>query len=203
MIPQVRIRRALLLVAVTALLWPSSTAAQAPPDRESTRESTKDKQRTEDACAALPEDRRRERRECMTEEERREADQQRRMKEAEQKERPDHTSFLKWVHVDGMWVPTQLGASTYGLIGSHLVVANLGRVHFYGPPGVMLLLENYGNGRRIRPALSWGISLHITDFRMPGTEQNARLFFNVAKCWTMGDQRTGMDMAGLSVTWKK
>ena len=199
MIPQVRLRRALLLIATALLLWPSSTAAQAAPDSE----STKEKQRQEDACAALPEGRRRERKECMTEEERREADQQRRLKEAEQRERPDHSSFLKWVHVDGMWIPTQLGASTYGLIGSHLVVANLGRVHFFGPPGVMLLLENYGNGRRIKPALSWGISLHITDFRMPGTEQNARLFFNVAKCWTMGDHRTGMDMAGLSVTWKK
>jgi hypothetical protein len=199
MIPPLRLRSALLVVGAALLLGPSSTAAQTSPDSP----ATKEKQRQEEACAKLPEDRRHERRECMTEEERREADQQQRRKEAEEKERPSHSSFLKWVHVDGMWVPTQVGASTYGLIGSHVVVANLGRVHFFGPPGVMLLLENYGNGRRIRPALSWGISLHVTDFRMPGTAQNARLFFNVAKCWTMGDQRTGMDMAGLSVTWKK
>src|SRR5262245_19193042 len=114
MIPQVRLRSALLVIGTAVLLSPSSIAAQTAPDSP----STKEKQRQEEACAALPEERRRERRECMTEEEQGEADQQRRMKEAEQKERPPHTSFLKWVHVDGMWVPTQLGASTYGLIGS-------------------------------------------------------------------------------------
>lgn len=199
MIPQVRLRRTILAVGTVLLLWPSSSPAQTRRDNS----SPKEQQRQEDACAALSEDERLERPECMTDEERSEADQRRRMKEAELKERPEHTSFWKWVHVDGMWIPTQLGASTYGLIGTHVAVANLGRVHFFGPPGFMLLLENHRDGRRIRPALSWGVSIHVTDFRMPGTTQNARLFFNLAKCWTMGDQRTGMDMAGLSVTWKK
>src|SRR5262245_10206219 len=133
MIPQARLRGAWLIIGAALLLSPSPTSAQTPTDSPSTKET----QRREEACAALPEDRRRERTECMTEEERSEADQQRRRKEAEEKERPTHTSFLKWVHVDGMWVPTRLGASTYGLIGSHVVVANLGRIHFFGPPGVM------------------------------------------------------------------
>src|SRR5262245_4737083 len=202
MTPQVRIRSVIVAFGAVLFLWPASTSAQAPSqDREQGRE--KDKQRQEEVCAALPDDRRREREECMTEEERREADQQRRMKQAELKERPEHTSFLKWLHVDGLWVPTTMGATTYGLIGTHVAVANVGRVYFFGPPGFMLLLDNTDAGRRIRPALSWGISVHVTDFRMPGASQEARLFFNLAKCWTMGNQQTGLDMAGLSITWKK
>jgi hypothetical protein len=198
MTPQARFPFSILTLGTALLLWSSPLGAQPVADDSPARE----KHNQKPVCTELPEEQRRKHEACLTEAERREADQQRRLKEAELKERPEHTSFLKWVHVDGMWMPTSLGASTYGLIGTHVAVANIGRVHFFGPPGVMLLLENGPEGRRIRPALSWGISFHVTDFRMPGTSNNARLFFNLAKCWTMGNQNMGLDMGGLSVTWK-
>jgi hypothetical protein len=47
------------------------------------------------------------------------------------------------------------------------------------------------------------MSVHLTQFRVPATSRNAQLFLNLARCWTMGDERTGLDMVGLSVTWKK
>lgn len=151
----------------------------------------------------MPEGERRKTDACKTDEERRWDDYERRQKEAEKKERISRTSFLKWMHVDSLWVPTVLGATTYGLIGAHLAVANVGRVYFYGPPGFMLLLEDGGTSRRVRPALTWGISVHLTEFRVPGTSRDAQLFVNLARCWTVGDASGGLDMGGLSVTWKK
>jgi hypothetical protein len=154
-------------------------------------------------CATLPEDRRRTTEACTTDAERREDDQERRRREAERAERRPRSSFLKWVHLDTMWVPTVLGSSTIGLVGGHIAVANIGRIHLYGPPGVMLLLRNTSEGRAVRPALTWGISIYLTDFRMPGVSQNAQVYLNFAKCWMSGDQRASMDMGGLSITWKK
>jgi hypothetical protein len=59
-----------------------------------------------------------------------------------------------------------------------------------------------GSGRTIEPALTWGISVYLTDFRTPGL-RTSQLYLNVTKAWTMGDFHSGFDMAGLSVTWKK
>ena len=101
-------------------------------------------------------------------------------------------------------MPTSSSNSgTYGLIGAHFTVANVGRVYFYGPPGVMLLLLPGENGdRRWQPALTWGLSIRLIDIRFPGATHPSRLFANFAKCWTGTDQRFGIDMAGLSLTWK-
>ena len=90
-----------------------------------------------------------------------------------------------------------------GLVGVHLAVARVGRIHIYGPPGVMVLRQQTRLGWQLRPALTWGMSIFLTDMRVPGTSRTAQLFGNLTKCWTQGDQRTGMSMAGLSLTWKK
>ena len=118
-------------------------------------------------------------------------------------EKKKHSSFLKWFHIDGVWVPTESGASSYGLIGAHLAVANLGRVYFYGPPGVMLLVDHRNGGHEFHPALTWGVSVYLTDFHVPGVRRPAQLFLNLSKCWTRGGYQTGLNMGGLSVTWKK
>jgi hypothetical protein len=164
-------------------------------------ESAPTKQEIE--CAKLSEPKRRATQACKTEEEKREDEYQKRVAERAEKEKPTHTSFLRWLHFDGLWAPTTLGSGTFGLIGTHMTIANVGRVNFFGPPGVMLLLENSGGSRHIRPAMTWGISVYLVDFRPPGSDNTARLFLNLAKAQTFGDQRGGMDLAGLSVTWKK
>ena len=154
-------------------------------------------------CAKLPEQKRRATEVCKTDEERREDEYQRRVAERLEKEKPTHSSFLKWLHFDGLWTPTTWGSGTFGLVGTHVTIANVGRVNFFGPPGVMLLLEDTGRSRSIRPAITWGISVYLMDFHPPATDNTAQLFLNLAKAQTFGDGRSGMDMAGLSITWKK
>jgi hypothetical protein len=156
-----------------------------------------------DRCATLSEAERRKTEACKTAEEQAEDEYLQRQKEAEAREARRNTSFWKWMHVDGMWVSTAMGSTTFGVIGAHLAVANIGRIYLYGPPGVMLLLEPTGEGRRITPAWTYGVSILVTEFRMPGTDRTTQLFVNIAKTWTVGDHRNGMDMGGLSFTWKK
>jgi hypothetical protein len=153
-------------------------------------------------CASLPEKRRRNTEECKTEEERREDAQQKRREDAAEKEKPKHTSFWRWVHLDGLSLPTASGVGVYGLVGTHVAVANIGRVYVFGPPGVMLLLEEAGRTRRLKPAFTWGVDLYLSDFRFPGTDRTAQLYVNLTKCWTASYQN-GIDMFGLSLSWKK
>jgi hypothetical protein len=162
----------------------------------------RDKEKQVD-CAALPEKARRATEACKTDEERREDEYQKRVAERLEKEKPTKTSFLKWLHFDGLWAPTTWGAGTFGLVGTHVTIANVGRVNFFGPPGVMLLLENYDGVRSIRPAMTWGVSVYLADFQPPGAGHRAQLFLNLAKAQTFGSGQGGMDLAGLSITWKK
>jgi hypothetical protein len=153
-------------------------------------------------CDSLPEEKRRKAEECKTDEERREDAQQKRREEAAEKEKPKHSSFWRWVHVDGLSLPTANGVAAYGLVGTHVAVANIGRVYFFGPPGVMLLLEQAGDTHRVTPALTWGFDIYLSDFRFPGTDRTAQLYVNLTKCWIAGYQN-GVDMLGLSLSWKK
>ena len=154
-------------------------------------------------CDSLSEKRRRRTEECKTPEEKAEDEYQALLKARMERERAKHSSFLKWFHIDGVWVPTESGVASYGLIGAHLAVANLGRVYFYGPPGVMLLLNDTSGGHEIRPALTWGVSVYLTEFHVPGVRRPAQLFLNLSKCWTRGGYQNGLNMSGLSVTLKK
>ena len=112
-------------------------------------------------------------------------------------------SFLKYLHTDVLWTPSETGAGLQGLVGVHLVIANIGRVHFFGPPGVMLVTQNTSTGKMVRVASTWGTSIYLIDFRLPGSGQTGRLFLNLGKAWTSGDHRSGINMIGLSATWKK
>ena len=128
---------------------------------------------------------------------------EKRKKAQEEREKPKHSSFLRWLHTDALWIPTESGNQSFGLVGAHLAVARVGRLHIFGPPGVLVLRQRTRLGWQFRPALTWGMSIFLTDMRIPGTTRTAQLFGNLTKCWTQGDQRTGMSMAGLSITWKK
>ena len=187
---------ALLFVCLTILALPKTAAAQSGSDKETPAERRQ-------SCASLREERRRQIDRCKTQEERDADAQEKRRKEEAERERPSRTSFLRRLHLDGLWIPTSTGAGQYGVIGTHLDVGSIGRLHFFGPPGLMLVTEQTEDGWRLRPAFTWGISVFIGGVQLPGAKDKAQLYFNFAKTWTAGNMQTGRDLAGLSLSWKK
>ena len=122
---------------------------------------------------------------------------------APSKEKPPHTSFLRWVHTDVMWMPAESGVSLVGLVGMHVTVARVGRVEFFGPPGVMLVREQTDRGPFIRPALTWGLGYRLTSIHLPGRSKPITVFANVAKCWmnAISNQDDSLSLIGISITW--
>jgi hypothetical protein len=125
------------------------------------------------------------------------------------KEKLTKTSFLSRVHLDGLWSTTSSDVRFYGLVGSHISLVDVGRVQFFGPPGVLLLSVPDGNGsRQIRVGYTWGMSVRLADVRLFGPHKNATLFLSVTKCWTVGSNfdrlgTGGFDIAGLSLAPRK
>jgi hypothetical protein len=64
-----------------------------------------------------------------------------------------------------LWIPTQTGDHTFGIIGAHLAVAHIG-VCMYGPPGIFILRQDAG---RLDAAagLTWGFVFKWR-IQMPG-----------------------------------
>ena len=122
------------------------------------------------------------------------------IKERMEKEKgPSKSRFFEKVHVDALWIPGQTDAKFLGVVGAHLTVIEMGRVHLFGPPGVMVLRSD----GQIRTALTWGFSLYLTQFKLPGTKSELALFGDFARAWTFGDYRTGTDLIGMSVAWRR
>jgi hypothetical protein len=125
------------------------------------------------------------------------------------KEKLTKSSFLSRVHLDGLWSTTSSDVRFYGLVGSHISLVDVGRVQFFGPPGVLLLSVPDGNGsRQIRVGYTWGMSVRLADVRLFGARKNATLFLSVTKCWTVGSNidrfgSGGFDIAGLSLAPRK
>jgi len=193
----------LAAVALVAVAFnPGVVQAQhgGPPTAAAHRQQNPDNEKETKRCAEMSEEERRATLRCQTEEERREDEYARIQAEREERERPTRTSFLKWIHVDGLWIANNVGLKSYGLIGTHVAVMEVGRLQFYGPPGVMLIMDRDGDSWRARPGLTWGFSLRLTDARLPGTQKNVGLFLNLAKVWTTGSVRSGRDMIGFSMT---
>ena len=116
------------------------------------------------------------------------------------------------MHLDGLWSTTSSDVRYYGLIGTHISLVDIGRIQFFGPPGVILLSVPDGYGSRtLRPGYTWGMSVRLTDFHFPGSGlgKNATLFLNVTKCWTVGQSSlagpnvSGFDIAGFSIAPRK
>ena len=194
-----RCRRSALLAALAGLMVLAASPSFAQPFRTDLQAGRE----RQVACDDLPESKRRQTDECKTIEERREDARREREREIAEREKPTHSSFLRKLHLDGLWIPTSTGTGQYGLIGTHIDVASAGRLHFFGPPGMMLVLENTDGGWKIKPVLTWGVSVFIGDVRLPGQKSQAQLFFNLTKSWSAGNFQIGRDMAGLSLTWKK
>jgi hypothetical protein len=125
------------------------------------------------------------------------------------KEKVTKSSFLSRVHLDGLWTTTSSDVRFYGLVGSHISLVDVGRVQFFGPPGVLLLSVPDGTGnRQIRVGYTWGMSVRLADVRLFGPRKNATLFLSVTKCWTVGSNLDrlgsgGFDIAGLSLAPRK
>jgi hypothetical protein len=127
-----------------------------------------------------------------------------------QVDEPKHTTFLERLHLDAGWTFLHSGNRAFGLVGMHVTLIDIGgKVHLYGPPGVILIAHPSGGGWKYKPGYTWGISIDLFTFDIPGTKQKALAHMNFAKVWMFGKADTntireqGMDFGGLSLTWKK
>lgn len=119
-------------------------------------------------------------------------------------------TFLTRIHIDGLWTSTASDVRIYGLVGSHISLVDVGRVQFFGPPGVILLSVPDASGRRqIRPGYTWGMSVRLGDVRLFAPSKNLTLFLTVSKVWVTGGsaydrlQPGGFDIAGFSLAPRK
>lgn len=121
-------------------------------------------------------------------------------------EKLQKNTFLTRVHIDGLWTSTASDVRIYGLVGSHISLVDVGRVQFFGPPGVILLsVPDAGGERRIRAGYTWGMSVRLSDVRLFAPSKNMTLFLTVSKVWVPGGtaydrlQPGGFDIAGFSL----
>jgi hypothetical protein len=124
-------------------------------------------------------------------------------------EKPPHSSFLTRLHFDGMWSTTSTHARLYGIVGSHMSLVDIGRLQFFGPPGVMLLTvpDGYG-GRRVAVGYTWGLSVRLGDVRMGAPTKNMTVFINVSKVFlgsaeTAAGSSRAYDIVGFSIAPRK
>jgi hypothetical protein len=125
-------------------------------------------------------------------------------------EKPTKNTFLTRVHLDGLWTSTSSDARLYGLVGSHISLVDVGRVQFFGPPGVLLVsVPDASGGRRIRAGYTWGMSIRLGDVRVFAPTRNMTLFLTVTKVWVAGGTAVdrlepgGFDIAGFSLAPRK
>jgi hypothetical protein len=119
-------------------------------------------------------------------------------------------TFLTRVHLDGLWTSTSTDYRLYGLVGSHISLVDVGRIQFFGPPGVILLSVPDGHGsREMRVGYTWGISVRLNDMRLFSPTKNVTLFLTVTKVWVTGANAYdrlapgGYDIAGFSLAPRK
>jgi hypothetical protein len=125
-------------------------------------------------------------------------------------EKSAHNTFLTRVHLDGLWTSTASDLRIYGLVGSHISLVDVGRVQFFGPPGIILLSVPDETGvRRLRAGYTWGLSVRLTDVRLFAASKNMTLFLTISKVWVTGGspfdrlQPGGFDIAGFSLAPRK
>ncbi|HET6614281.1 MAG TPA: hypothetical protein VFH62_00215, partial [Dehalococcoidia bacterium] len=96
----------------------------------------------------------------------------------------------------------------YGLVGSHISLVDIGRVQFFGPPGVIVLSVPGPRGREIRAGYTWGMSVRLRDIRLFSPTKNMTLFLTMSKVWLTGGTYDklapgGFDIAGFSIAPRK
>ncbi len=125
------------------------------------------------------------------------------------KEKVVKTSFLSRLHLDGLWTTTSSDVRYYGIVGSHISLVDVGRVQFFGPPGILLLrMPDINGSHTMRVGYTWGMSVRLTDIRLLSPTKNMTLFLSIAKCWMVGGETDrlrpgGFDIAGFSIAPRK
>lgn len=121
------------------------------------------------------------------------------------RERLVKNSFLTRVHIDGLWTTTSTDTRLYGLFGSHISLVDVGRVQFFGPPGILVLSVPDGRGsRELKMGYTWGMSVRLTDVKLFSPTKNLTLFLTMSKVWITGSaydalNTGGFDIAGFSL----
>ena len=120
------------------------------------------------------------------------------------RERPKKTKWLERIHLDGPWSAAQWPSSVYGVIGGHLAMEVEDRFEVFLSPGILLLAFSDGTSQK-QWSLAWdyGIGIRLFDFKVPNLTRTATLHFNLAKAWTLDGLVAGLDVMGLSVTFKQ
>ena len=115
---------------------------------------------------------------------------------------PKRSTFFERLHIDGLWTTTAVDGRSYGLIGSHLTLVDVGRVQVFGPPGVLLLSVPDGKGsRRMELGYTWGVSVRLMDVRLFAS-RDMTLFLNLTKVW-VGRGGQAYDIVGFSIAPQK
>lgn len=115
---------------------------------------------------------------------------------------PKRSRFFERLHIDGLWSTTAVNGRSYGIIGSHLTLVDVGRVQVFGPPGVLLLSVPDGKGsRRIELGYTWGVSVRLMDVRLFAS-RDMTLFLNLTKVWA-GRGGQAYDIVGFSIAPRK
>ena len=116
--------------------------------------------------------------------------------------------ILRNLHYDGPWTNAENGSRVYGLFGMHITLAHAGRLHLWGPPGMLVLRRPNG---RIDVKMTWGVDIFVADVPVPWTiGYRLPLYFSIAKVFGKPEQaaiqhnvNAGMSMIGVSVTLKR
>lgn len=122
---------------------------------------------------------------------------------------PPHSSFWTRLHFDGMWSTTSTGGRLYGIVGTHMSLVDIGRLQFFGPPGVMLLTVPDGRGgREIELGYTWGLSIRLADVKVGAPTKNMTLFLNISKLFLGSAENAsstarGYDIVGFSLAPRK
>jgi hypothetical protein len=133
--------------------------------------------------------------------------QQQRLQAQAQNEQTPHSSFWKHVHLDAGWGALDYRTHTYGLVGVHLTLPEIGkRLQIFLPPGVMLVsIPDGRGGHQVQPAATVGVSIKMFRFQFPGDHPGTG-YFNLAHAYVIDgstgiSMRSTVDLLGLSFSW--
>jgi hypothetical protein len=118
------------------------------------------------------------------------------------------SSFLRRVHLTGLWTQAQYPATqTYGIIGMQVGVFEVGRFTLPAVGVMVVMIPDGEGGHDWKPATTVGFGFRICDFVPPLIRKQASLHFNIARTSVHGanDERVlpgtpTVNLLGLSVS---
>jgi hypothetical protein len=115
--------------------------------------------------------------------------------------------LLRNLHYDGPWTTGTKGQRVYGLFGTHLTLAQAGRIHLWGPPGMLVVRRP---GGKIDVRMTWGVDVFLGDIPLPFAQRKLPLYMSFAKVFGSREKtaiqhgiNAGLNMLGFSVTIKR